>query len=395
MKLYEELQWRNSIAIISSPDLIDKLNEGGLTFYVGTDPTADSLHIGHYAFIVMAERLKRAGHRPLILVGGSTGLIGDPKPNAERPMMTKEDLAHNYEMIQKQVKKLYNFETVNNYEWSKDINFIDYLREYGKYFTINYMLDKEVVKTRLDIGITYAEFSYMILQALDFLHLYEHENCTLQLGGQDQWGNITAGIELIRKKIGKEAYALAFPLITKKDGSKFGKTESGTLWLDKNKTSSYELYQYFINVEDEMVINYLKTYTFLTKEEIEEQEQLLKEKPELRQAHKKLASEIVKQIHGEEESLKAQKTSEEIFSNKGISDDMPTIELTENKLNIVDLLVATNIVPSKSEARRLIEQGGISINQVKVTSLDIIVDLEKEVIVQKGKKTFIRVKANY
>ena len=402
MKLFDELQWRGSIANISSPDLIDKLNEGGLTFYVGTDPTADSLHIGHYSFMVIAERLKRAGHKPIILVGGATGLIGDPKPNAERPMISKEQLQNNYEMMQKQVKRLHDFETVNNYDWSKDINFIDYLRDYGKYFSINYMLAKETVKARLDTGITYTEFSYMILQALDFLYLYENNNCVLQMGGQDQWGNITSGIELIRRKIGKEAYGFTYPLITKKDGSKFGKTESGTLWLDKNKTSSYELYQYFINVEDEMVINYLKTYTFLNKEEIELLEKSLKENPHLREAHKVLASEVVKQIHGQEELDKALKITEILFSGdiKSLNKeeleiafkDVPSFEFNLDSL-LVNVLIEGSIATSKREAREFIESGSISLNGDKVTDLDFIINKDilinqELLVIRKGKKKY-------
>jgi len=402
MKLFDELQWRGSIANISSPDLIDKLNEGGLTFYVGTDPTADSLHIGHYSFMVIAERLKRAGHKPIILVGGATGLIGDPKPNAERPMISKEQLQNNYEMMQKQVKRLHDFETVNNYDWSKDINFIDYLRDYGKYFSINYMLAKETVKARLDTGITYTEFSYMILQALDFLYLYENNNCVLQMGGQDQWGNITSGIELIRRKIGKEAYGFTYPLITKKDGSKFGKTESGTLWLDKNKTSSYKLYQYFINVEDEMVINYLKTYTFLNKEEIELLEKSLKENPHLREAHKVLASEVVKQIHGQEELDKALKITEILFSGdiKSLNKeeleiafkDVPSFEFNLDSL-LVNVLIEGSIATSKREAREFIESGSISLNGDKVTDLDFIINKDilinqKLLVIRKGKKKY-------
>ena len=402
MKLFDELQWRGSIANISSPDLIDKLNEGGLTFYVGTDPTADSLHIGHYSFMVIAERLKRAGHKPIILVGGATGLIGDPKPNAERPMISKEQLQNNYEMMQKQVKRLHDFETVNNYDWSKDINFIDYLRDYGKYFSINYMLAKETVKVRLDTGITYTEFSYMILQALDFLYLYENNNCVLQMGGQDQWGNITSGIELIRRKIGKEAYGFTYPLITKKDGSKFGKTESGTLWLDKNKTSSYELYQYFINVEDEMVISYLKTYTFLNKEEIELLEKSLKENPHLREAHKVLASEVVKQIHGQEELDKALKITEILFSGdiKSLTKeeleiafkDVPSFEFNLDSL-LVNVLIEGSIATSKREAREFIESGSISLNGDKVTDLDFIINKDilinqELLVIRKGKKKY-------
>ena len=237
MKLYDDLKWRGLINDISSPDLEEKLNQGGMTFYIGTDPTGDSMHIGHFSSFLICKRLADAGHHPILLVGGGTGLIGDPKPTAERPMITKEMVEHNFKKLKEQAQRIFGFEVVNNYDWCKDINFIDFLRDYGKYFNINYMLNKDIVRRRLDSGITYTEFSYMIIQALDFLYLYEHRNCTMQVAGQDQWGNITAGIELIRKKLGKEAYAFTMPLITKSDGTKFGKSEGGAIWLDKEKTN--------------------------------------------------------------------------------------------------------------------------------------------------------------
>ena len=258
MTFYEELVWRGLIQDISSPDLIDKLNEGGLTFYIGTDPTADSMHIGHYSSFLISKRLAQHGHHPLLLVGGATGLIGDPKPDAERPMITKEEVEHNIQGLKKQAEDIFGFEVVNNWDWTKDINVIDFLRDYGKYFNVGYMLAKDKVRSRLESGITYAEFSYMILQALDFLYLYENRNCVLQVAGSDQWGNITSGIELIKKKIGKEAYGMVMPLVTDSTGKKFGKTEGNALWLDKNKTTSYEMYQYLINLEDSMIIDYLK-----------------------------------------------------------------------------------------------------------------------------------------
>ena len=266
MTLYEELKWRGLIQDISSPDLIDKLNNESLTFYIGTDPTADSMHIGHYSSFLISKRLAKAGHHPILLVGGATGLIGDPKPSAERPMISKEEVEHNFKGLKKQAEEIFGFEVVNNYDWTKDINVIDFLRDYGKYFNINYMLAKDKVKSRLESGITYAEFSYMILQALDFMHLYQERGCTLQVAGSDQWGNITSGIELVRKKLDKEIYGMVMPLVTDSNGVKFGKTEGNALWLDKNKTSSYELYQYLINLEDSMIIEYLKKLTFLSKE---------------------------------------------------------------------------------------------------------------------------------
>ena len=250
MGIYEELLWRGLVKDVSDPSIKDKLNNGGLTFYIGTDPTGDSLHIGHFSSFLICKRLKDAGHNPIVLVGGATGLIGDPKPDSERPMITKETVEHNFSCLKNQLTKLFGCEVVNNYDWSKDVNFIDFLRDFGKFFNVNYMLNKDIVARRLDAGITYTEFSYMIMQAMDFWWLNKNKNVTLQVAGQDQWGNITAGIELIRKKESKEVYGFTMPLLTKSDGSKFGKTNGKAIWLDANKTSPYEMYQFFINSED-------------------------------------------------------------------------------------------------------------------------------------------------
>lgn len=402
MKIYDELLWRGLIKDFSDPALIDKLNNGNMTFYIGTDPTGDSLHIGHFSSFLIATRLKKAGHNPILLVGGATGQIGDPKPTAERAMITKEEVAHNVECLTKQAKKIFGFEVVNNYDWCKDINFIDFLRDYGKYFNVSYMLNKDIVKRRLDLGITYTEFSYMIMQALDFLHLYETRNCTMQVAGQDQWGNITAGIELIRKKIGKEAYGFTMPLITKADGTKFGKTEGNAIWLDINKTSSYEMFQFFINVEDSMVIDYLKKLTFLSKEEIEEIEREHNIAPEKRRAHKKLAEEVITFLHGHEEYEKALKISEALFtedivnlSAKDIIDnfkDVKQINLNKEE-NIIDLLVNNQICSSKREAKEMVTGNAISINNKKITDIDLIITKsmaidEKVIIIKKGKKNY-------
>jgi len=402
MKLYDELKWRGLIQDISSPELIDKLNEGGLTFYIGTDPTADSMHIGHYSSFLISKRLAKAGHHPILLVGGATGLIGDPKPDAERPMITKEEVEHNFQGLKKQAEDIFGFEVVNNWDWTKDINTIDFLRDYGKYFNVNYMLAKDKVKSRLDSGITYAEFSYMILQALDFLWLYENRGCTLQVAGSDQWGNITSGIELIRKKLDKEAYGMVMPLITDSTGKKFGKTEGNALWLDKNKTSSYEMYQYLINLEDSMIIDYVKKLTFLSPEEIEKLDKSNKEHPELREAHKALAREIITDLHGEEEFNNAVKISESLFSGdisnfteKDIEDAFKGLEpfnISEDK-NIVDLLVEGGVCSSKREAREFLNNGSISINGNKVTDLELNVDknlclYDKYLIIRRGKKKY-------
>ena len=402
MNLYEDLKWRGLIKDVSSPKVEELLNGGGVTFYIGTDPTGDSLHIGHFSSFLIASRLKQAGHHPILLIGGATGQIGDPKPTAERAMITKSEVAKNVEALTNQVKKIFGFEIVNNYEWSKDINFIDYLRDYGKYFSINYMLDKDIIRRRLDAGITYTEFSYMIMQSLDFLWLYQNKGCIMQVAGQDQWGNITAGIDLIRKKIGKEAYGFTMPLITKKDGTKFGKSEGNAIWLDINKTSSYEMYQFFINTEDEMVIDYLKKLTFLSKEEIEEIEKIHQEKPELRIAHKRLAEEVITFLHGHEEYEKAVRISEALFSEevtKLTSEEVisslkgvPSVNVTLG-LTIVDSLVDSKIVNSKREAREFVQAGAISINNKKITDLDYVVDNKdtiegKVLIIKRGKKNY-------
>ena len=402
MTLFEELQWRGLVQDISSPDLIDKLNKGGLTFYIGTDPTADSMHIGHYSSFLISKRLAKAGHHPLLLVGGATGMIGDPKPDAERPMITKEEVDHNIKGLTEQAERIFGFEVVNNWDWTKDINVIDFLRDYGKYFNVNYMLAKDKVKSRMETGITYAEFSYMILQALDFMYLYETRNCQLQVAGSDQWGNITSGIELIRKKLDKEAYGMVMPLVTDSTGKKFGKTEGNALWLDRNKTSSYELYQYLINLEDCMIIDYLKKLTFLSKEEIEEIEKSHNENPHLREAHKALAREVITDLHGKEAFDEAVKISESLFSGdiksfteNEIKDAFKGLEpFTINEdTNIVDLLVNGGVCSSKREAREFVGNGSISLNGEKVTDLEFVVTKEnclvdKYIILRRGKKKY-------
>ena len=400
MTFFEELQWRGLVQDISSPDLIDKLNNGGLTFYIGTDPTADSMHIGHYSSFLISKRLAQHGHNPLLLVGGATGMIGDPKPDAERPMITKEEVEHNYQGLKNQAEKIFGFEVVNNWDWTKDINVIDFLREYGKYFNVGYMLAKDKVKSRMESGITYCEFSYMILQALDFLWLYENRDCVLQVAGSDQWGNITSGIELIRKKLDKEAYGMVMPLVTDSTGKKFGKTEGNALWLDKNKTSSYEMYQYLINLEDSMIIQYLKMLTFLTPEEIMDIEKKHNEHPEFREAHKALAKEIITDLHGEEEYNKAVKISEALFGGSldGLSAEdimvgmkqVPSIELDDD-IKLIDLLVDKQICSSKREAREMLTGNAISINNEKYVDENVVINKKmaidnKVLVIRKGKK---------
>ncbi len=402
MKLYDDLVWRGLIQDISDPKLEELLNNGGLTFYIGTDPTSDSMHIGHFSSFLLPVRLKRTGHNPILLIGVATGLIGDPKPSSERPMLSKEEVFKNGQALTKQAKDLFGFEVVNNYDWCKDINFIDYLRDYGKYFNINYMLDKDIIRRRLDTGITYTEFSYMIIQALDFLHLYETRNCTLQLAGSDQWGNITAGIELIRKKIGKEAYGFTMPLITDVNGVKFGKTEGNALWLDENKTSSYELYQYLINTNDNIVIKYLKAFTFLSKEEIETIEKEMNEHPENRLAQETLAREIIIFLHGKESYEKAINLSKLLFNGKvdeltdkeieQVFKDTPNYTL-EKEMNILEALTEFNICLSRREARELLNSNAINLNGKIINDENEMLDKNKKYnIIRKGKKKYYVIK---
>ena len=408
MTTFEDLKWRGLINDVTSPDVEEAINKGGLKFYIGVDPTGDSMHIGHYCTVIaIAKRLMDAGHTPILIAGGGTGLIGDPKPNVERPMISKEAVEHNIDRIKKQISTLLGREItiVNNADWLCEMNAIDFLRDYGKHFNINYMLAKDTVKRRLDIGITYTEFSYMILQSIDFLKLYENYGVTMQVGGQDQWGNITSGLELIRKIHGPEVkcYGFTVPLITRADGTKFGKSESGeALWLDINKTSSYAFYQYLINTEDSKVIEYLKKLTFLSKEEIEELEVSVKEHPEERKAQKALAKAIITFLHGEDEYNKALNISECLLSDKIWSlkadeiissiKDVPRFDVSDNT-NLIDLLVDNKIVSSKREAREMISGGAISINNTKCTDLDKVITKsdaieEKVLLIKKGKKNY-------
>ena len=406
MTLFEDLKWRGLIKDITSPELEEKLNKGGMTFYIGTDPTADSMHIGHLSSFLITKRLKDAGHHPILLVGGGTGLIGDPKATCERDRTPREVIEKNYLGLRKQVEDIFGFEVVNNLDWYQDINMVDFLRDYGKYFSINYMLDKDTVRKRLESGISFTEFSYMILQAIDFLHLHQTKGVDLQVAGSDQWGNITAGVDLIKKATGDTVYAFTMPLVTDSRGVKFGKSEGNALWLDKNKTSSYELYQFLVNVEDSMVIDYLKIYTFLSKEEIEKYAEVNQNEPHLRLAHKKLAEEIITFLHGHEEYEKAVHISESLFKgnikelNKDelidASKNMDSYTLNED-MNLVDLLVNANITSSKREAREFITNNSISINGEKVNDLEFIVTKENALyqeftIIRKGKKKYYVIK---
>lgn len=404
MTFFEELKWRGLIKDVAGEDIADKLNNEKITFYWGTDPTADSLHLGHYSSLVTAKRLAKHGHNPILLCGGATGLIGDPRPTAEREIISKEELNKNLEGIKKQVEKIFDGKAlvVNNYDWFKGYEFTDVLRDVGKYINVSYMLDKDIIKRRLESGITFAEFAYTLIQGYDFLWLYQNKNCIMQVEGSDQWGNITTGLELIKKKLGKDAYAFTMPLVLDKFGNKFGKSEGNALWLDEKRTSSYQLYQYLINVDDDMVIDYLKIFTFLSVDEILDLEKKNKENPHLREAHKALAREIITDLHGEESYLEAVKISESLFSGdiknftaKEIQDAFRGIDefkVTED-LKLVDLLVQVGVCSSKREAREFITNGSISLNGNKITDLDFTVSKdklieEKYIVIRRGKKKY-------
>ncbi len=404
MNFFEELKWRGLIKDISSPELEKKLNEGGLNFYIGADPTAESLHIGQFPTFLMIERLKRAGHHPIILVGGATGRVGDPRGTKEREKADIGVIENNFVKIKEQLTKLFGTEVkiVNNYDWFKDINYIDFLRDVGKYINVNYMINKDLVKRQMDSGISYAEFSYMLIQGYDFKCLHDLYGVNLQFGGSDQWGNLTTGIELIRKLNNEEVYAFSMPLITDSEGNKLGKSYGNALWLDINKTSSYELYQYILNFEDSMIEDYLKKFTFLKKEEIED---IMKEqnlKPELRIAQKKLAYEVIKFLHGEKEYEHAVKISECLFSGNvkdlSISEikyglkDVPHFEFNQGE-KLIDILVNVNIVNSKREAREFIKAGSLFINGDRLISEETTIDEiflieQKYLIIRKGKKKY-------
>ena len=402
MTLYEDLVWRGLIQDISSPDLKDKLNAGGMTFYIGTDPTADSLHLGHYSSFLITRRLANAGHKPIILVGGATGLIGDPRGTVERKLAVKEEVFANFEKLKAQVQKIFPYPVVNNYDWVKDINVIDFLRDYGKYISVGYMLSKDLVKRQMETtGISYAEFSYMLIQGLDFKWLHENMGVDLQVAGSDQWGNITTGIELVRKTTGEEVYAMTMPLVTDANGVKFGKSEGNAVWLDQNKTSSYELYQFLINSDDAVIIDYLKRLTFLSKEEIEEIEKQHLEAPHLRIAQKKLAEEIISDLHGHDAFLEAQRISELLFA--GQIKEVPVKDLRAGfknvphflvqEDNLLNVLVNTKICSSKREANEFISNGAISVNGDIVKDSTFMIDktvaIDNEiVIIRRGKKKY-------
>lgn len=402
MTIYEELQWRGLIESISDPALIEKLNAGGLTFYIGTDPTADSLHLGHYSSFLITRRLAEAGHHPIILVGGATGLIGDPRGTVERALSQKETVFRNFEALKTQVQKLFPYPVVNNYDWMKDMTALDFFRDIGKYIGVGYMLSKDHVKRQMETGISYAEFSYMLIQGYDFKYLHEHQNVDLQVAGSDQWGNITTGIELIRKTTGDTVYALTMPLITDSQGNKFGKSEGNAVWLDRSKTSPYELYQFLLNAEDVMAVPYLKLLTFLSREEIEEIEQKHNAEPHLRLAQKALAKAIVTDLHGEEAYEEAVRISEQLFS--GDIRSIPPHDLLAGLKNVphftvaegsrlLDVLKAGGIASSNREANEFLNAGAISLNGEAVRDGNLTVDRENAIdgtflVLRRGKKKY-------
>lgn len=414
----KELQWRGLINDCTDFEALDELVEkGNITLYCGFDPTADSLHIGHLLMILILKRFQLAGHKPLALVGGATGLIGDPSGRSvERPDSNPETVVKWSESIKGQLSQFLDFndtevngaEIVNNYDWTSNVSMIDFLRDVGKYFNVNYILAKDLVCSRLDSGMTFTEFSYTILQGMDFKHLYETKKCVLQIGGSDQWGNITSGLELIRKQLGHEekAVGLTMPLVTKADGTKFGKTAGGAVWLDRKKTSPYELYQFLINTADADVVKFLKYFTFLTKEEIEAVEAEFNEAPHLRHGQKVLAREVVTLVHGVEAYEQALKITEALFSGNLATltaeeievgfKDVPSVELAED-LNLVDALVFAKAASSKRESREFINSNSISINGEKVNDLEFMITKENAIggqftVIRRGKKKYFLIK---
>ena len=424
MDFIEELTWRGMIHTVM-PGTEEQLKKEMTTAYLGIDPTADSLHIGHLVGVMMLKHFQRAGHKPIALVGGATGMIGDPSMKSqERKLLDEETLRHNQEAIKKQLAKFLDFdsdapnaaELVNNYDWMKNFSFLDFIRDVGKHITVNYMMAKDSVKKRLSgesqQGMSFTEFSYQLVQGYDFLTLYKDKNCRLQLGGSDQWGNITTGTELIRRTVGGEAYALTCPLITKADGGKFGKTESGNVWLDARYTSPYKFYQFWLNVSDADAEKYIKIFTELTREEIQALVDEQAQDPGLRPLQKRLAKEITTMVHSAEEYEAAVEASQILFSNKAsetlrkideatllaVFEGVPTFEVEkadiEAGVKIADLLVEkANVFPSKGELRKLAQQGGVSINKEKIADVyvDASVDMllnDKYILVQKGKKNY-------
>ena len=405
MTLFEDLKWRGLVKdVVGEEAELQKVLDGKpFSFYWGTDPTADSLHIGHYSSLCMAKRLANAGHHPVLLCGGATGRIGDPRPTAEREIISEEVVNNNIKGLQAQVKRLVpTAEVVDNYDWLKDYTFLNFLRDVGKYINVNYMLDKDIIRRRMETGITYAEFSYMLMQGYDFVHLYQEKNCIMEVAGSDQWGNITTGVDLIRKMLDKQAYAFTMPLILDATGKKFGKSEGNALWLDINKTSAYEIYQYLINSDDTKVIEYLKVFTFLSREEIEKIEEQQKAAPETRIAQKTLAWEVVKDLHGKEEADNAVLVSQKLFAGdfEGISvkdimsgmKGVPNFKF-EKEEPVIDILVNNKMASSKREARDFLKANAITVNGKVVNDENTMITKDmaiegKIIIFRRGKKKY-------
>lgn len=419
-QLIEDLQWRGLLYQQTDAEGMEKLlNEEKVSLYVGVDPTADSMHIGHIVPLLTLRRFQQAGHRPVLLVGGATGMIGDPSGrSSERNLLTADQISKNVAGLKAQMERIFDFSVgengailVNNHDWVGEMSVIDFLRDYGKLVNVNYLLAKDTIASRLETGISFTEFTYTILQGLDFNHLYDHHNVRIQVGGSDQWGNITTGLEVIRKTHEEETSAFGFtiPLVTKADGTKFGKTAGGAVWLDAEKTSPYEFYQFWVNTADADVIKYLKIFTFLNRTEIEALEVTVQEEPHLRKAQKTLASEMTKLIHGEEGLAQAERITAALFSGdlnslsveemKVAFAGIPSVEVPKEDKNIVDLIVEAGISSSKRQAREDVTNGAISINGEKITDLDYVVNGENRLedefaIVRRGKKKYHMVKFN-
>ena len=401
MKIYEELQARGLIAQVTDEEEIRSLlNEGRAVFYIGFDPTADSLHVGHFMALCLMKRLQMAGNRPVVLIGGGTGMVGDPSGRTDmRQMMTKETIRHNCDCFRKQMERFIEFGEgkaimVDNADWLLDLNYVELLREVGACFSVNNMLRAECYKQRMEKGLSFLEFNYMIMQSYDFYYLYQHYGCNMQFGGDDQWSNMLGGTELIRKKLGKDAYAMTITLLLNSEGKKMGKTARGAVWLDPNKTTPFEFYQYWRNVSDDDVMKCLRMLTFLPLEQIGEMEQWddsrINEKKEI------LAHELTSLVHGKEEADKAQAAARALFGGGGDDSDMPTTELDASQvpaagIGVIDLLLACSLCPSKSEARRLITQGGLTVDEEKITAIDRVFSAEQlkaGLKIRKGKKVY-------
>ena len=406
MTIYDELVARGLIAQVTDEKEIKELiNNGKAVFYIGFDPTADSLHVGHFMALCLMKRLQMAGNKPIALLGGGTGMIGDPSGRSDlRQVLTKETIEHNVECFKKQMSRFIEFGEgkammINNADWLLDLNYVDVLREVGACFSVNNMLRAECYKQRMEKGLSFLEFNYMIMQSYDFYHLYKEYGCNMQFGGDDQWSNMLGGTELIRKKLGKDAYAMTITLLLNSEGKKMGKTASGAVWLDPEKTSPYDFHQYRRNVSDADVLKCIRMLTFLPLEEIDEMDKW--EGSQLNKAKEILGFELTKLVHGEEEAVKAQEAARALFSNGANTDNMPTTVLTaedftDGKIGIIDILVKANLAKSRGEARRLVEQGGVSLDDAKVTSIDTSVEESKLndggfVIVKKGKKAFNKI----